>query len=458
MDSGTRYFVTVRGISQCHLRHNPSDTGTPLQENPDHGSLTEAEKELPQVGAHFIESSSSGVTVDHTPPWFRRPPHVEATSADVDTFAYDPIQSGIPSPPQLLEFDTDASPTIDVIVTAEDQQTQETYSIEVEFLDDVQESRLVNLTVVRPSSLSTFALADFTPSTTKYALNVDFAVDHVSFMATPMSEHARVKIGLAGLVKMNLGFEEESAFIPLGVGINTVEVRVTAEDGETDTLYTVTVTRETASISTDINSIDVLDPDTGSILATVTAPVSTSSSVVVAFAQTNVLLRVFLADKGATAKAGPKGGPYDAVVSGVASPKISLVARLTSTLEVVVIAEDRVTEVTFELEVSREAADGNTGLAELKFTEPYKDSEVRTFPSSPIAVDVDNKGQTAVVLAETRDPRSSVRLELNADAHAAGVFAVTDAAQQQPCSITLAVLSGMCRSLPSLQMSIFLSS
>ena len=110
--------------------------------------------------------------------------------------------------------------TVEVMVTAEDGTTMETYTVTVTVLSS--DATLESLT------LSGLELAPvFDPATTAYTATVDASVEATTVSATATHPSATI-----------MGDGE----MPLTVGENTVEVMVTAEDGTTTMTYTVTVT------------------------------------------------------------------------------------------------------------------------------------------------------------------------------------------------------------------------
>ena len=110
--------------------------------------------------------------------------------------------------------------TVEVMVTAEDGTTMETYTVTVTVLSS--DATLESLT------LSGLELAPvFDPATTAYTATVDASVEATTVSATATHPSATI-----------MGDGE----MPLMVGANTVEVMVTAEDGTTMMTYTVTVT------------------------------------------------------------------------------------------------------------------------------------------------------------------------------------------------------------------------
>ena len=123
------------------------------------------------------------------------------------------------------------SNTITVLVTAQDGTTQSTYTVTV--LRVSNDSTLAGLT------LSTGTLSPvFAPGTTTYASSTAYTTTSVT--VTPTTNHAAATLTISGTP---LASGATSLPIPLTAGPNTIEVKVTAEDGITTQTYTVTVTR-----------------------------------------------------------------------------------------------------------------------------------------------------------------------------------------------------------------------
>ena len=79
----------------------------------------------------------------------------------------------------------------------------------------------------------------FEPATTAYLASVDHLVSSVTVTATPRDVRASMVVA-----PVEADFDAVGGFrVPLGVGSNTVTVTVTAEDGATTDVYTVTVIR-----------------------------------------------------------------------------------------------------------------------------------------------------------------------------------------------------------------------
>ena len=142
---------------------------------------------------------------------------------------------------------TYGSNPFEVKVTAEDGTTTKTYTvvIERELSSDVKLSDL---------KVDGTTVDGFDPDVPTYTLpDVGNDVDSIQITATPENDEATVEVVGA----------DANGNVPLEVGENTIEVKVTAQDGSVGT-YTVTVTRE-ADDNNDLKSLEVegydLTPD-----------------------------------------------------------------------------------------------------------------------------------------------------------------------------------------------------
>ena len=142
-----------------------------------------------------------------------------------------PVTSGHESVP--LPLILGSNNIINVVVTAEDGATTKSYSVNVtRILSD--NAYLSDLDISR-GTLS----PDFLKTTTSYSASV--ANNVTSITVTPTvddTDRATVKVNNIAVTS-----GQPSGLIPLNVGLNTINVVVTAENGTTTMTYTVTVTR-----------------------------------------------------------------------------------------------------------------------------------------------------------------------------------------------------------------------
>ena len=179
------------------------------------------------------------------------------------------VTSGSASGAQALDVGANA---IEIIVTAEDVATTETYTITVtraaSALTDATLSRLIITDGTKTLKL--------TPS---FDSNTE---DYTASVANSMSSvHVILAVSQAGAT---IAFSSGSFVQAVIVGPNAIDIIVTAEDGTTTKTYTVVVTRASASDSTDATlsglsiSAGTLNPSFNSNTEAYTAEVAHSVS------------------------------------------------------------------------------------------------------------------------------------------------------------------------------------
>lgn len=168
---------------------------------------------------------------------------------------------------------------IDVRVIAQDGTTTKTYTV------------TVTRTVSANADLSALSLSSgtlspaFAGATTNYTAGVPNAVATLSVTPTVSQSDAAVQVRVNGGTFSSVTSGNASAALALDVGSNTVDIRVTAQDGSTTKTYTVTVTRDEPSSNADLSSLSLssgtlspeFDPTNGHYNATVAGVVSTVS-------------------------------------------------------------------------------------------------------------------------------------------------------------------------------------
>ena len=231
------------------------------------------------------------------------------------------------------------------------------------------DARLNGLTAHSSTDGSDFSTAlsigTFVAETESYTASVANSVTHVKL--TPRTAHsgASIKVGKGtSLSAVTSGSASDA--IALSVGANAIKVEVTAQDGTTKKTYTVTVTRATATQSTDA-SLSALTAEnhtsaTGTFSALTLTPstfsaTTTSYTASVANSITHVKLTPTKAHTGASIKVG-KGTSLTAVTSGSESTAIAL-SEGANAIKVEVTAEDGATKRTYTVTVTR-AASGTT--------------------------------------------------------------------------------------------------
>jgi len=157
----------------------------------------------------------------------------------VNAGTYATVSSGSPSSALPLNV---GSNTIDVRVTAQDGVTQRIYTIAVTRLTSTN-ADLGGLTLSSGSLSPTFASA-----TTSYTASVANATASITITPTSAQANATLAVRVNAGTYATVSSGSPSSALPLNVGSNTIDVRVTAQDGVTQRIYTIAVTRLAAAL------------------------------------------------------------------------------------------------------------------------------------------------------------------------------------------------------------------
>jgi hypothetical protein len=242
-----------------------------------------------------------------------------------------PATSGIASSAISLNV---GSNIINVVVTAQDNTTTETYTVTVTRAGSAV-ATLSNLVLSQGTLTPTFS-----SGTTSYTASVGNAVTSLTVTPTVTDANATVTVNS---VAVTSGIA--SSAISLNVGSNIINVVVTAQDGTTTETYTVTVTRAASAVATLSNLVlsqGTLTPNFASGTTSYTASVGN--------AVTSLTVTPTVTDANATVTVNSV-----AVTSGNASGAISLNVG-DNTITVVGTAQDGTTTQTYTVTVNRAAA------------------------------------------------------------------------------------------------------
>jgi gliding motility-associated-like protein len=231
--------------------------------------------------------------------------------------------------------------TITTKVTAQDATTIDTYTITVNRAASAI-ATLSNLTISSGTLTPTFV-----SGTISYTDAVANTVNSVTVTPTVTDATATIKVNGTTVTSGSA-----SGAIALSVGPNTITTKVTAQDGTTVDIYTITVTRAASSVATLIN----LTISSGT-LSPVFASGTTNYTVTEANATTSVTMVPTVTDP--TAKVTVNGV---LVASGAASGNIALNVG-SNTITTVVTAQNGITD-TYTTTVTR-LPSANAGLANL---------------------------------------------------------------------------------------------
>ena len=141
---------------------------------------------------------------------------------------------------------TGATATVNVCVFAPDNRTNKTYTITINSARS-SDATLTNLTAAADS-----AAIVFHPATLSYQLVAEQSAENLTFAATP-ADGATVEVRFNG---EEMGEVTGEQSYPLAAGLNNLELRVTAADGVSSTLYRVSVLKS-ASTDTTLSSLTV---------------------------------------------------------------------------------------------------------------------------------------------------------------------------------------------------------
>ncbi|KAB2902819.1 MAG: DUF4347 domain-containing protein [Burkholderiaceae bacterium] len=242
-----------------------------------------------------------------------------------------PVSSGQASGSIPLNVGSNSIP---LAVKSSDGTTTKTYTVTVT-------RAAPSVATLSSLSLSSGTLNPvFASGTTGYAASVPN--NTTSIAVTPTATDAGATITVNGTT---VASGSASGNISLNVGANTITTVVTAQDGTTTQVYTVTVTRAASSVAT----LSGLGLSSGT-LSPAFAPATTSYSASVSNATTSVAVTPTVSDASATVKVNGT-----TVASGSASGGISLNVG-SNTITTVVTAQDGTTTQTYTVTVTRAAS------------------------------------------------------------------------------------------------------
>ena len=222
------------------------------------------------------------------------------------------------------------SNVITIEVTAEDDDTTQTYTVTVARALPSTDAKLSALT------LSGIDFGTFVSGTTSYSAQVANSVSQTTITPTVTDSEASYVIKLGGVT-------DADGVVSLSVGSNVITVEVTAEDDNTTRTYTVAVTRaEPPSTDATLSALTLSGIDFGTFDSTTT---SYSAQVANSVSQTTV-----------TPTVNDPGASYVIKLGGVedADGEVSLSVG-SNVVTVNVTAEDTTTTQTYTVTVTRAA-------------------------------------------------------------------------------------------------------
>lgn len=163
-------------------------------------------------------------------------PTVSDTTARVKLNGVE-VTSGSASPAISL---SGGSNTITTLVTAQDGETTKTYTL------TVNRALSTNASLAALSTSSGTIDPVFDAATLSYAASVPFATSSITVTPTLSEANATIQVQVNDGGYASVASANASSALALNVGSNTIDVKVTAQDGTTIKTHTITVTREKA--------------------------------------------------------------------------------------------------------------------------------------------------------------------------------------------------------------------
>ena len=142
------------------------------------------------------------------------------------------------------------SNVITIEVTAEDGNTAKTYKVTITRAEPDSEPEVSTDATLSGLTLSGIDFGAFNSATTGYTASVANDVAETTVTPTTNDDGATYEIKLGGVA-------DAYGVVPLAVGSNVITIEVTAEDRNTAKTYTVTVTRDTPTVSGPAVSIEL---------------------------------------------------------------------------------------------------------------------------------------------------------------------------------------------------------
>ena len=264
----------------------------------------------------------------------------------VNSGTFSTVVSGSPSP--SLALNIGAYNYIYVQVTAQDGSTTITYTITAtRFSTD---STLQSLTLPWPAALS----PAFASGTTSYSSSVSSSTSTITVTpAATDQSNATIQVRINAGAYSTVASWVASGSLTLNTGLNTISIKVTAQDGTTVSTYSIAITRA-APASTDA-SLSALSLSTGSLspsFATGTYSYSAST------AATSITVTPTVNQLNATVQVQVNSGGFVSATSGAASSSLSLSVG-SNTIDIKVTAQDGTTILTYSITATRLSSDAS---------------------------------------------------------------------------------------------------
>lgn len=235
--------------------------------------------------------------------------------------------------------------TVEIKVTAQNGNSTKTYAITV--IRGTPNTANTDLATLATSSSS------FTPTfdanTRAYHSVVSEGTTTTTVTATTANAEATMEVRSNFGTYVTLGSGATSTPLALNTGANAIDIKVTAKDGATTTIHTLTVTREPVA---DANALlAAFSTTAGDLVPSFSRGVSTYS-VVVSADVTSTTIAPTTVQLGATIQASLNGGDFTTISSGTSTEDLALEAG-DNMIEVKVTASNGTTLQSYTLIVTR---------------------------------------------------------------------------------------------------------
>jgi|GEM_PF-5247650 len=238
-----------------------------------------------------------------------------------------------------------ASTVITIEVTSQDASNTKSYTLTVNRAAGSSNANLTALTTTGGTLSPTFNAA----VTSYTAAGVANTTTTVTVRPTVSDVTATLTVRINGGTAVAVTSGQNSSALALNVGVNTIEITVTAQDG-TEKKYSISVTRAASTVVTLSGltlSSGALSPSFLSSRLAYTATAASSYS--------SVTVRPTATHSGATITVAVNGGDPISVSSGTDSPALNLNTG-SNTIQIVVLAQDGSTTRTYTITVTRSAS------------------------------------------------------------------------------------------------------
>jgi hypothetical protein len=274
------------------------------------------------------------------------------------------------------------------------------------FLNSATDADLADLTTTAGPLSPTFD-----PATTSYdAGPVPSSTSSVTVTPTADSPDATIEVRVNGGSFSTVTSGSASGPLALDPGTNTIDVRVTAEDGTTQKTYTITVRRSGSSSNARLSALST----TAGPLTKPFSPNTTSYKVKACVTSSTVTVSATAADPDATLQFRANGGSYSTPVASPATSAPLSLKNGKNVLQVRVNASNGKNVKTYSIAVTGCASSTSTAdLSALTTTagalQPSFSSSRLTYTAGPVS----NSTTSVTVTPTAADPGATIQVRVN---------------------------------------------